>query len=332
MTTNSDNTNSPWHKGEQALQEKSGALDRMNKIGPRFIRPYMPDEHREFFNQLPFVVAGSVDRQGDAWASIISGHTGFTSSPTPTSLDISTPLDPNDPVTKDLQDGTDLAILGIELETRRRNRVNGSVTGSSNTGFNFKVEHSFGNCPQYIQAREVSFTREPHTFSNEPSKEQDKLDADLRTRITRSDTFFVSSYANLDTGRQVDVSHRGGKPGFVDIDDNGLLTIPDYAGNLFFNTLGNFITNPKAGLVFPDFESGDLLHLSGDAEIIFDSPKIDAFEGAQRLWTFMPRRILLRRNALPFTCSFKDFSPNLKKTGSWEDAEKQLQSNENKSA
>ena len=38
----------------------------------------------------------------------------------------------------------------------------------------------------------------------------------------------------------------------------------------FFNTLGNFLVNPKGGLAFPDWETGDLLQLTGDVEVILD--------------------------------------------------------------
>ena len=122
-----------------------------------------------------------------------------------------------------------------------------------------------------------------------------------------ADTFFVATYADLAHGeRQADVSHRGGKPGFVRIGGDGVLTIPDFAGNLFFNTLGNILANGKAGLVFADFETGGLLQLTGDAEVILEAPELAAFEGAERLWRFTPRRIIRRPGALPaalgFTC------------------------------
>ncbi|XLM22644.1 pyridoxamine 5'-phosphate oxidase family protein, partial [Chromobacterium piscinae] len=61
-------------------------------------------------------------------------------------------------------------------------------------------------------------------------------------------------------------SHRGGKPGFVKIDGD-TLTIPDFAGNGYFNTLGNLLRHPRAGLLFIDFSSGDTLQLAGRAEV-----------------------------------------------------------------
>lgn len=325
MPESNETTPSPWHEGEKALQKELGVSERMDEIGPRAIRPFMPDQHREFFAQLPFIVAGSVDAAGDAWATLIAGHPGFVSSPHDKRLNIAAPLDPSDPVTSQLTDGASLALLGIELHTRRRNRMNGRVLAGPDGAVGVDVVQSFGNCPQYIQLRDYEFVREPNVFSSQPIVEADSLDDDIKARIARADTFFVASYVDLEEGQQVDISHRGGKPGFVRVGDDGTLTIPDYAGNLFFNTLGNFIKNPKAGLVFPDFETGDMVHLSGDAEVILDSPEITAFEGAERLWTFKPRAVVLRRDALPLRWAFKEYSPNVLMTGSWDETVRRLE-------
>jgi hypothetical protein len=52
-----------------------------------------------------------------------------------------------------------------------------------------------------------------------------------------------------------DISHRGGLPGFVRVQGDEL-TIPDFRGNRYFNTLGNLIAEPRASLLFIDFEKG----------------------------------------------------------------------------
>ena len=77
-------------------------------------------------------------------------------------------------------------------------------------------------------------------------------------------------------------------PGFVAIESDGALLVPDFSGNRFFNTLGNLIANPKAGLLFPDFETGDLLQIAGATEIIFEGPLLERFPGAERLWRLRP--------------------------------------------
>ena len=147
-----------------------------------------------------------------------------------------------------------------------------------------------------------------------------------RAMITAADAFFVASYADREDRRQVDVSHRGGKAGFVRVADDGTLTIPDFDGNLFFSTLGNIVLNGKAGLVFVDYASGDMLQMTGDAEVILDSPEIAAFQGAERLWTFKARRIVRRRNALALRWAFREdgWSANSLMTGDWAQAADRL--------
>ena len=128
-------------------------------------------------------------------------------------------------------------------------------------GFTVTVGQAFGNCPQYIQTRRVALSRPPHPHSDAPVERATALDAAAIAMIAAADTFFVTSYAEPDGDpgqRAVDTSHRGGRPGFVRIDGN-VLTIPDFAGNLYFNTLGNLLLNPRAGLLIEPAEFfGDL--------------------------------------------------------------------------
>ena len=317
MSTISTDDVSPWHSGELALQEKAGVVAKMRDVGRRVIRDYMPEQHRTFFRQLPFIVLGTVADGGDVWATFAAGRPGFMHAPTDKVLRIGIAADPHDPASSGLYEGAAIGMLGIELHTRRRNRLNGTVRDMNAQRFDVGVVQSFGNCPQYIQARDFEFIRDPAVFSNIEPTEFDGLPGRARVIIEAADTFFVASYAGDGDRRQVDVSHRGGKAGFVRIGDDGRLTIPDFAGNLFFATLGNFVVNPRAGLVFADFETGDLLQLTGDARVDLDSAEIAAFQGAGRLWHFTPRRIVYRAGALPLRWKFQanGWSPNSLMTG-----------------
>jgi len=311
-----------WHAGETTIQETVGAADRMEMIGQRVVRDYMPDQHRAFYAQIPFIVLGSVDQRGDAWATLVAGSPGFITSPAPTVLDIAARPGPGDPAGQGTQDGDAIGLLGIELHSRRRNRVNGVVKSGTGEILRLDVDQSFGNCPQYIQLRDMTFVGDPTVQVTASVEESVDLDEAARGLITAADTFFVASYAEREGRRQVDVSHRGGKAGFVRIAADGTLTIPDFAGNLFFATLGNILLNGKAGLVFADFETGELLHLTGDATVILNSPEIAAFQGAERLWSFRPRRVIRRRGALPLRWSLRadGWSPNALMTGDWAEA------------
>ena len=318
-----------WHPGETALQERVGVRQRMAEVGPRVIRSFMPDQHRAFYQQLPFLVLGSVDATGAAWATILEGAPGFVSAPTPTRLDIAARLPVGDPAGAGLGDGAAVGLLGIELNTRRRNRVNGEVELTPQ-GLRVSVDQSFGNCPRYIQLRDLQPGQPSNTVTTPVVEPLRALDGAARQLIEGADAFFVASYAEQEGRRRVDVSHRGGKPGFVRVDAEGVLTIPDFNGNLFFNTLGNIAVNGQAGLLFVDDERGDVLQLSGVAEVLFDSPEIAAFEGAERLWRFRPRRILRRPAALALRWRARagGESESSQLTGSWAQARERLLSRE----
>lgn len=315
---------SPWHAGEKRLQEQVGVAERMEVFGQKVIRDFMPDQHRAFYQQLPFLVAGAVDAAGTPWATLLEGPEGFVSSPDPRQLLIGTAPAADDPAMPGLVDGGAIGLLGIELHTRRRNRLNGLIRRAGPGQLEVVVEQSFGNCPQYIQLREYTRVDEP------PQGRRDSvaLDTESRAMIEHADTFFVASYVEQENGqRAVDVSHRGGRPGFVRVEGNRL-TIPDYAGNLHFNTLGNLLVNPVAGLLFVDFTTGDVLQVSGHTEVILDSPLISAFEGAERLWNLDIEQVVVRPAAVSLRWAFQEYAPTSLMTGTWSEAQERLQQRE----
>lgn len=274
-----------FHAGERGMQLRAGVAvrNRLAAHGAKIIRDSMSDQHRDFFEQLPFIVIGSVDAEGQPWASLLANRPGFIAAPTAQVLTIAALPDIYDPLAVNLQQGAALGLLGIEPHTRRRNRMNGIVAERNDKGFAVRVQQSFGNCPKYIQARTPTYVDRKLSGTVTRSR---MLDANAQQLIGKADTFFIASTypTRADNARAhgVDVSHRGGKPGFVRIVENRL-TVPDFVGNFFFNTLGNLILEPRAGLLFVDFDKGDLLYLAVRAEIIWDGVELKAFVGAERL-------------------------------------------------
>ncbi|MEH6517172.1 MAG: pyridoxamine 5'-phosphate oxidase family protein [Halioglobus sp.] len=319
----SKTTTSPFHRGEQQVQQQQGVREQMERFGSRVIRDHMPAQHREFYQQLPFIFVGHADKEGWPWASILFNEPGFVSSKDNKTLDIHCAPVAGDPLADSLQKGTSLGLLGIDLPSRRRNRLAAHIIESSSDHIQLEVDQSFGNCPQYIQTRELERV-EPETMPAASIEEMTELDEKSRTLIQQSDTFFVASSVSNGSGEAsegADVSHRGGRPGFIRVDNAHTLTIPDYLGNNHFNTLGNFVENAKAGLLFLDFESGHLLTLTGTVEILWDSPDTEFFDGAQRLWKFHidhGRRI---ENGLPLRWALDEYSPNTLLTGIWSETE-----------
>lgn len=313
-----------FHEGERAAQARVGAAvrARMAEIGPRVIRDFMPDQHREFFEQLPFVVAGTVDASGQPWASVLAQPPGFIHSPDAHHLVLRAQPLAGDPLQGTLADGAAIGLLGIEPHTRRRNRMNGIVRGVSASGFAVELSQSFGNCPKYIQAREPVYMERSTSSAGPVVHASAQLNDAARRMIEQADTLFIAT-AYAGNGEQagraggVDVSHRGGKPGFVRVEADGTLTVPDFVGNYFFNTLGNLVVNPRAGLLFIDFDTGDLLYLAVTADIIWDGPEVQSFAGAQRLMRFKVQTMQLVESSLPLRWGEAELSPVLEATGAW---------------
>lgn len=285
------------------MHARVGMAERMAEVGPRAIRRAMPEQHRNFFAKLPFILAGYEDRDGGVWASLLSGSPGFVTSPNPKTLIVaSTPVE-GDSLAAALRAGLPMGVLGIELPTRRRNRANGRVFAQGAEGFTFQVEESFGNCPKYIERRDYLALLPKAPVTREPLA---VLDVSAQRLISGATTFFVASSTGGDT--LPDVSHRGGPPGFIQLDPEGVLTIPDYTGNFFFNTLGNILINPHAGLLFPDFQTGDVLQLTGAAWLV-DDGSATPLPAAESLWRFRMTQGHWLRGALPLRLAPGEASP-----------------------
>jgi ferredoxin-NADP reductase len=137
-------------------------------------------------------------------------------------------------------------------------------------------------------------------------EETDRFAGDLQRAVEGADTFFIAT-GHRGEGEApafgMDASHRGGAAGFVRVAGERSLLIPDYAGNNHFNTLGNLELDSRAGLLFVDFERGDLFQLTGQAVVEWDHPETGSFPGARRLVRFELESAVVLRGALPLRFS-----------------------------
>jgi predicted pyridoxine 5'-phosphate oxidase superfamily flavin-nucleotide-binding protein len=292
-------------------EAKAQALAGHQRPGRVAIRPFMPDQHREFFALLPYLFVATPDADGWPIAAVLTGELGFMQSPDPTTLRIANLPAPDDPAAPAFVAGAEIGLLGLDFASRRRNRANGRLVAVDD-GLTVGIAQSFGNCAQYIQTR----TPSPRAAVGAPVERLDHLDDAARALIAASDTFFVASRsrAGIDDGG-LDMSHRGGKPGFVAVTGDAL-AIPDFRGNRFYNTLGNLLGDPRAGLLFIDFASGDILQLQGRTTIDWH-PGGNGPSGAERLWRVSVERAWRRRGAFPFAWRFGDYAPTTLATGTW---------------
>lgn len=293
-------TDSAFHAGEAACQAEVGVAERMARLGSQVIRGHMPEQHRDFFPSLPFVIVGSLDELGQPSASLLAAPEGFAFSPDPRSLRVDALPFTGDPLEDNLRAGAPLGLLGIQAHTRRRNRVNGHVRVRDEIGFELAVDQSFGNCPKYIVPREAVYVG----AEARRAERAEDLDERARRWMAASDTFYLATaHPNAARSRAanegVDVSHRGGPPGFVHFTSDRSFVIPDFQGNHFFNTLGNLRLHPRAGLLFLDVVSGDVLGVDADASVAPGSHPLDTAANTGRVLRFEVRRARFWERASP---------------------------------
>ena len=276
---------SPYHNGELAAQALAGVSEQADMIA-RVILDYIRDDAMPFIAKQAMAILGFQDSNGRLWASMIFGNPGFVSATDRHTLclDLHKCYSSNeDLMWQQIEKSHLLGMLLIDLESRKRLRVNGQVLEKSNREIVIHVDQSYGNCPKYIQSRRLQILPQ-QSDDKEYSQEGKHLSAELKSWIRRMDTFFVAS---AHPAHGLDVSHRGGFPGFVNVLNSRRLRIPDFSGNNMFNTLGNFLSFANAGLTFLDFENNRILTLSGTPTILWSAPDLaNEGRGTTRFWEF----------------------------------------------
>jgi len=301
----------PYHEGELRIQQLAGVPQEAEHIGRAISRTIIRGALK-FIAQQSMAVLGSVDDDQNVWASILFGRPGFMTAPDEKTVEFDLSqagINQHDPFWTNIEQNPQVGMLLIELATRRRLRINGEVSRPSADRLRLAlaVAESYPNCPKYIQRRRITIQALDGPNTNSMRDDGDALGDDQQTLIAAADTFFVAS---AHPQRGVDASHRGGPPGFVSILDERTLRVPDYVGNSMFNTLGNFSANPRAGLIFLDFDNSRTLQLIGRPEILWDQDDAESRSGGtRRFWLLHVER--WRGMSLPATVrwEFVDYSP-----------------------
>lgn len=297
----------PFHAGEVAIQAQAGEQHLAARNG-QLISSQIPAGALKFVDRQAILVATTLDAQLRPWTSLLAGQPGFVRTESPSRLRLDPALlvsAPDDIFWQNLTGHPLTGLLFIELSTRRRLKVNGSLQPDA-SGWLLTVAECFPLCPRYIQQRHLTVAASPD-LAAEPAQTGTALSAELTAWIARADTCFVgSSHDNhhLDTG------HRGGKPGFVRVEDERTLLIPDYNGNSMFNTLGNLTLNPHAALLFVDFDGGNTLQLTGTAEVLLQPlAGADDTGGTGRHWRFHLDQWRCQASLRGVAWTFVDYSP-----------------------
>jgi predicted pyridoxine 5'-phosphate oxidase superfamily flavin-nucleotide-binding protein len=226
----------------------------------------MPPIAVKFLAGRSFVVLTATDRGGRVWTTVLTGEPGFIHATTPESVDVTATLTAGDPLAPVHAEPALVGLLAIEPATRRRMRVNGRAHPTAG-GWSIAVDQVVSNCPKYITKRAV---HHPTGTSAGPSTVTDALSAEQVAWVSSADTFFIGT---TDQAGNADASHRGGLPGFVEVSAADRFHFPDYIGNSMYLTLGNLETQPAAGFLFVDWQTGGTLQIAGRARVNYaDTP------------------------------------------------------------
>ncbi len=307
----------PYHEGELLVQQQLGEAIQAEQNG-KVIADSIPKGALKFIEQQPMVILGSVDTQQNTWASVLFGHPGFVQSVDSRTIEFNLNqafMHPSDPFWMNIKYKNLVGILVIELASRRRLRINGTISQTTSEQLRLHVLESYPNCPKYIQRRHPYLNVSegaPRQVSEARSGQS--LTSKQQGWIKSADTLFVAS---AHPTRGVDASHRGGNPGFVQILNGRTLRIPDYVGNSMFNTLGNLVVNPQAGLVFLDFDHSCTLQLIGRTTIWWNQVNSKQPTGGTcRFWDFEIEQWLATDLPKLFHWEFFDYSPHNPTTAS----------------
>jgi hypothetical protein len=276
-----------FHAGELAVQRRAGTAEEAARLSPMLDPAQLRGGLAAFLALRTFAVITARNAGGRLWTSPLSGPPGFLEAITPTTLAARARLAEGDPLHA-LPAGQQVGLVVVEFAARRRVRVNGTLVAAGGQSLVIEVEQAYGNCPQYIHQRLLA-PASPGLDSQGDVRRDTVLSPGDAGLIRAADTFFLGT-TNPERGS--DTSHRGGRPGFVRVDDDRLWW-RDYPGNNLFNSFGNLAVNPEAALFFADFDTGRTLHLSGTAEIEWDKRGRPGDEGhTGRRAVFTPERLV----------------------------------------
>lgn len=279
-----------FHEGELAVQRRAGVHREAARLGTAMLAaPDLNGGMSSFLAERDFAVLTGRDADGRLWTSPLFASEGFLVARDRT-LVVHTAPDVGDPL-YGLAEGQQVGLLAIEFATRRRVRINGTLSRSDADALLIDVDQAFGNCPKYIQKRHLHRRRHADGVQVVLSE---KLSAEQSALITRADTFFLGT---IHPDRGADASHRGGPPGFVRV-EGGQLWWPDYPGNNMFNSFGNLAVDPTAALLFVDFDTGAALHISGQATVQWTTPHTPGDDGG------MGRRVQFTVESVVFRLGF----------------------------
>ena len=296
-------------KGQQALQKITGE-EEIAKSRIPMLREELHPRSIKFIESQIFAFLGSEDVDGDIWLSLLVGERGFIHVPSlqEIKLDLSKVLTTREDIFyKNIKTNSTVGLLFHEAIRRARYRA-WAKASEVDGHLSFAIRMGYPSCPKHIQKEEIKL---PESVATKTKARQEKgtiLGQFEKEWISKAHTFFITTQTE---NGDIESSHRGGDPGFIEILEDGKLRVPDYFGNSIYSTLGNIYVNPKAALLFVDYEKGETLQITGTAALQFDqNSEYDLYKSGDtgRFWTFESKRWIRTINHHVVSAEFVEFS------------------------
>ncbi|CAM4178367.1 hypothetical protein FHS16_000046 [Paenibacillus endophyticus] len=293
-----------YHEGELYVQKRTGE-GKIADQNAKMISNQFSNGIIQFLKSQQFAVLSSADRKGNVWVTFLTGEAGFAEVMDEHTMVIHDEIIiVDDPFGSMWLNQEQIGMLIIDTKRRIRLRINGTAHVEQGK-LKVTAHQVYGNCPKYIQKRSLRADSDAHRQLKSMHRSSE-LSQQQREWIAQSDTFYIGSVSE---SGEMDASHRGGNPGFLQVIDAKTIRFPDYYGNSMYNTLGNIYSNPASGLLFIDYEHGHSLHLTGKAEIIWDEEESAQFRGAERLVQFVAEEVVQLNNAAEMHWEDTELSP-----------------------
>ncbi|KIV83250.1 hypothetical protein PV11_05295 [Exophiala sideris] len=317
---------SSWHEGENAIHKRT-------HVDYREDNPTLPSLYPRAAQQVsryPLMAFGTLDENDQPWCTVWgSGEPPIAQQVAQSVVGIRATVDASfDPVVQAIFRGKNdgevlreegegrlMSGLSISLEERGRVKLAGRIiagalnasavpedSAQSQSGemqLVAKINQTLPNCPKYLNKKQiVSSTPDPKLLSTSPYLIERAVEI-----IRKADLFFLSSAHKHE---DMDCNHRGGPPGFLrvqqpeDPDEGSTIVWPEYSGNNLYQTLGNLETTPRAGLCIPDFETGDVLYVTGDTETLVGAEASHVIAKSNLAVRLTVTAARLVENGLPF--------------------------------
>lgn len=281
----------PFHEGEKEMHRLLKVPNHGNPTSTM-----LTPQAAFRLQQAPLLAIGTLDSQDRPWTTLWGGNQGFSEMLGGSIIGTRTIVDSaHDPVVQALVGhgekgkmvaGKEKMVAGLTLDLMERKRVKlfgrviaGCVNdvkredGEDDDARTVelpekqeqiqlitKIEQSMGNCPKYMNQYDI----QPAVVTSSLVSQGENLTEEGKALILQSNMFFITTSVIED----MDTNHRGGPAGFTRILSDNEIVYPEYSGNRLYQSLGNLLVNPKIGITFPNYETGDVLYITGNTEVL----------------------------------------------------------------